>query len=128
MTALPQVWSVYHLFCNHTNPPKFKFVMIAFIADTPMGFLINSKLNEYVTQRPYLYACHVPIGNIEHQFLDHDSYIDCQNTFPFALTELVDYRGVIHLNTRAIVLQAVIKCPVLPYKHKMAIAAANHNP
>ena len=128
MTLPLQLWDVYHLVSKHTNPPKPKFVVLMYIDPMPMAFFINSAMNNFVLNRPRLHVCHVPILQADHGFLAHDSFIDCQDVYPYPFSELTNWRGSIHPTARAAVLQAVILCPVLPRQHKIAIAAANLPP
>lgn len=128
-TASPiLIWSVYHLFCRHTHPPKNKFVAIVCHEAEPMGFVINSRLNPFTQKRSHLLACHAPLLQNDHNFLAYDSWLDCQMAFPFETAELTDHRGVIHISARAVVLKAVNACAVLPVRHKLAITAANQAP
>lgn len=126
MTASVNLWDVYYLFCTHTKPfPKHKFIIIVCFENTPMGFLINSQINQYVQSRPKLMPCEVKIEQHEHQFLSHDSFVDCRDLFPFTNNELNDLRGTIVEQSRKDILLAVAACPVLPRDYKALIAKAH---
>lgn len=78
MTGNVNCWDVFYLFCKHTKPhPKNKFVVIVCFENIPMGFLINSQVNEFVKNRPSLLRCEVKILQQDHAFLSYDSYVDC---------------------------------------------------
>lgn len=127
MAVSIELWQVYYLFCNHTKPlPKYKFVVIACIDDTPMGFLINSKINQFIYRRPKLLVCEVKLEQIDHDFLSYNSYLDCRDIFPFETSELTDLRGTIHDSAKGSILTAVSACPVLPTRYKQMIIEANN--
>lgn len=128
MTELPKIWSVYYFFCTHTTPQKNKFIVITFYDVKPMGFLINSEIHPFIANKYHLRVCQVPLAQENHSFLNHDSYLDCQEVFPLTGLDQLDYRGEIHLDVRPLILAAVTKCPVLLVKHKEAIRLANTIP
>lgn len=123
--ASPNVepWQVYYVTnCVHTKPhPKNKFVMIACIDEYPMGFLINSRINLYVQNRPNLLVCQALISRSRHSFLHHDSYIDCRDIFDFPNSWLDNYMGSIDKLERERVLESVRLCKVLPAYYKKLI-------
>jgi hypothetical protein len=68
---------VLYLTCDFTKPPKDKFVVVAVADDPPLLLVINSKISPFVNARPYLLNVQVTLGAAEHEFLKHDSYLDC---------------------------------------------------
>jgi hypothetical protein len=68
---------IVHLFCEFTNPPKFKYLLVATGGEQPILFIINSKIPDYVKARKDLLECQVSLKVKEHDFLEHDSYLDC---------------------------------------------------
>lgn len=118
-----ELWQVYYLFCTYTKPsPKNKYVAImCFDEEMPMGILINSEIHPFVQARNYLLPCEVKLEQQIHNFLTHDSYLDCRDIFPFPEAQLTDYKGVIHEEVRADVITAVKACTVLTLKFKMKI-------
>ena len=55
MSTTPQLWHIYFVKrCTHTEPIKDKFVVIVYIGKNPMGFLINSKVTDWLIRRPQL--------------------------------------------------------------------------
>lgn len=129
MAERVELWQVYHLYCRHTKPlPKYKYVVIVCTEPTPMGFLVNSKINQFIIERPKLLVCEVKIEPAQHSFLSHTSYVDCRDLFPFELAELTDLRGTIDSSVQPDILAGVSACPVLPAHHKQMIRAAHHSP
>lgn len=119
-------WQVYYVRnCRHALPaPKNKFVVIACIdGGIPRGFFINSAVNTYIQARPYLFACEAHILVEEHPFLSHDSWVDCQNIFPFTVYELSDLRGTLSANAITSTRSAVEDCSVLKRRFKTIILA-----
>lgn len=70
------VGAVLHRFCEHTDPPKNKFMVVVSIKPRLIVFLINSKINEYYEIRG-LDHFHVSICPDDHDFLRHESYANC---------------------------------------------------
>jgi hypothetical protein len=93
------VWQVYYLKCHCTLPePKEKYVVIVYVEPPKFfGFLINSKINDYII-RQNLQVCEALIKKNQHPFkkpLKRDSYVDCREICPVSETELVDLQGVL---------------------------------
>lgn len=68
---------VVYLFSHFTNPPKEKYLVIAYYGTNPLLFTINSKIHPYIASRPDLSKCQVSLRAMDYDFLDHDSYINC---------------------------------------------------
>ncbi|HAN75972.1 MAG TPA: hypothetical protein DCQ51_00590 [Planktothrix sp. UBA8407] len=120
---MPAQWEIFYVqSCRHTKPsPKDKLVLVAYIDPSPYGFLINSKINNYIQNRDYLLCCEAEIIAIEHDFLDYNSYVDCREAFPFNAGELISSRGFLSAAGQAEVIKAVGLCPVLERIHKNRI-------
>lgn len=120
---MPAKWEIFYVqSCRHTKPdPKDKFVLITYIDPSFYGFLINSKINNYIQNRDYLLCCEAEIIASEHKFLKHNSYVDCTAAFPFNADELISSRGFLSDAGRAKVINAVGLCPVLEQIHKNRI-------
>jgi len=69
--------SVLFLFCPFTQPPKEKYALLLSLGDPTLLFLINSRIHDYIANRPDLAACQLLIAQSDYEFLAHDSYIDC---------------------------------------------------
>lgn len=68
--------AVIRLFCDFTTPPKHKYLMIA--STEPLQvFIINSEIPEFIKRNKSLLADQVDIPQIDHQFLTHDSVLNC---------------------------------------------------
>ncbi len=85
MARKAKLWHVYFApRCNHVRPyPKDKFVVVVHIDKNAMGFLINSKISDWLRKRPDLLTCEASILVEQHPFLDHDSYVDCRDIYEF---------------------------------------------
>lgn len=82
---------VLYLFCNFTQPPKEKYLLIASTNPLILMFVINSEINQFKTRKPHLLNAQLPISVIDHKFLDHDSFIDCSQVVSqndFSLKEI----------------------------------------
>jgi len=70
---------VLYLFCPFTEPPKEKYAILLRLGNPTLLFLINSRIHDYIANRPDLAACQLLITQSDYEFLAHDSYIDCSN-------------------------------------------------
>ena len=117
-------WEVFYVaYCRHTKPkPKPKLVAIAYVNPSPHGFLINSRINNYIRNNPNLLPCEALILASQHSsFLKNDSYVDCRDIFTFDTTELTESRGLLSLDAQQAIIHAVNACPVLARIHKTKI-------
>ena len=83
-----------------------------------MDFFINSRINSYIANRPYLLSCEAKIDSCQHTFLAHDSYVDCREIFHFNNDELTNSRGGLSADGKIAVTNSVNSCPVLEKIHK----------
>lgn len=117
-----QQWHIYFVRnFPHTTPPKDKLVIVACFAETPMIFLINSTITEWLRKRPHLLVCDPVIRAAEHDCLRYDSYVHCQTIFPIEVALLTHDRGPISTTAREDILNAVQDCPVLERRYKNLI-------
>jgi len=66
-----------YLYCEFVVPPKNKFLLLVCRSDPPLLFMINSKIPEFVQQKPDLLSCQVKLCSSDYNFLSHDSFINC---------------------------------------------------
>ena len=121
-----ELFDVFHLWCEQMRPEaKHKFVVVVAVAsDYVLGFVVNSRLNEFVQTREHLLPCHAPVSCGEHpSFLERDSFVDCQAPYTFPRTNLTtaNYRAPLSVAARAAVLEAVRLCSTLKPVHKKLI-------
>jgi hypothetical protein len=119
-------FEVFHLWCEQMRPEaKHKLVVVVHVAaDYVLGFVINSRLNEFVLERPHLLPCHAELLCDEHPlFLTHDSFVDCQTPYTFPRVSLIETsrRGFLGQSAQMAVLEAVRFCVVLKPVHKKLI-------
>lgn len=117
-------WQVYYVpNCRHVRPnPKSKFVVVAYVdIGIPHGFLINSIVNKYVRNQDHLFQCQAQVIGVEHPFLSHDSWVDCQDLYQFTITELTDLKGSLSDAAIGYVMAAIRRCPVLMPVQKQII-------
>lgn len=118
-----KLWYIYFAKnCNHAKPlPKDKYVVIVSIDKNPMGFLINSKISNWLQQRPELLVCEVVIHSDEHLPLKHDSFVDCQSIYEFFDWELTRREGEVSLSAKKAILKAIRDCITIERKYKNRI-------
>ncbi len=54
-------------------------VLICAMQDRSLAFLINTRVAPFIRRQPDRLARHVPIGKLEHPFLDYDSTVACDD-------------------------------------------------
>jgi hypothetical protein len=61
-------------------PEKTKEKFLVLVADDDpeyLTFIVNSEINPFIANRQHLMQCQVAIDAVSHEFLDHDSYVAC---------------------------------------------------
>ena len=123
---MPDIWRIYRIKnCYHTHPHKDKFIVIVCRDAEYMGFLVNSTINHYVLDRPYLLKCQVMLRESDYGFLSHDSYLDCGQIYSFKDGELVVGLELIHDKTKAEIKTAVSASKTIAKRYKDLILS-NH--
>jgi hypothetical protein len=51
--------------------------------------VINSEISQFIRARPALLRCQVTMQVAQHEFMDHDSHIDCSRVRSFLTDEIV---------------------------------------
>jgi len=70
---------VLYLFCPFTEPAKEKYAVLLSLGNPTLLFLINSRIHDYIANRPDLAACQLLIAQSDYEFLAHDSYVNCSH-------------------------------------------------
>lgn len=114
---MPIVWCVFFVKpCHYTHPPENKFVVIVCEDDHCMGFLFNSKISNFVKNRPELLKCQLSVKASEYHFLDHDSYIDCGQIYSFDFDDLLDGRAELNNQTKLAIKKLVATATTIPQR------------
>lgn len=122
-------WSVYFVpMCQHTNPPKDKYVVIAHIAKAAFGFFINSRHTTWMQKRPNLLVCAPTIHASEHTFLRYDSIVNCDTLYKFLDSDINKKLGELSRTAKSDILQAIHSCPILEREHKKLILSRENYP
>ena len=96
-------WHIYHVTKRrHTTPSKDKYVAVVCLNPNPYGFLVNSKISQFIQNRPALLSSQVAIAAERYGFLKHDSYINCGQLFSFGSGELHSVQDIQNNTRRAI--------------------------
>ncbi|MHB8409537.1 MAG: hypothetical protein ACYDHY_15845 [Acidiferrobacterales bacterium] len=114
--------AVIYRHCDFTNPPKPKYLLVVNVRAETAVLLINSEIHQFIKSKPHLLACQVPIDYASHDFLDHDSFIDCRQAEYIdsailvneLLRDLGGLRGRISDATRHKVINAIKGSPTMP--------------
>jgi len=70
---------VYFLHAQAFNPPKSKYLVLAYLSseDRARFFVVNSRRTPLQKSQPDLRAHLISLPNGTHDFLTHDSWLDC---------------------------------------------------
>ena len=119
--------AIFHCYCEFTTPAKHKFIVIGRAQPPTIVFLINSDISPWLQARPHLRDCQVGIHKSDHDFLTHDSFLDCtqaerrvslEQLEHAMMKELTTFKGWLTANEREAVLYAVKVCRTLSAKEK----------
>ena len=121
---------VIFLYCDFAN--KDKYLLLACVNPELLFFVINSRVNQFVAKHDYLLKCQVAVGPIHHDFLQHDSYINCteakslsfQDIYKQLDKDMSRIKGEISTEVRDQVISAVKFARTLSPRDKNAIIVA----
>jgi hypothetical protein len=125
--------AIFHCFCEFTNPAKHKFIVVVRAQPPTIVFLINSDISPWLQARPHLRDCQVGIRKSDHDFLAHDSFLDCTQAErqvslgqleEAMMNDLTSFKGWLTAREREAVLYAVGVCRTLSAKEKGWLAEA----
>ena len=121
---MPDIWRFYFVAnCRHARPkPKDKFSTIVCKDGCCMGFLVNTQIHPFILGKPELKACQVEIKAADYKFLNHNSYIDCNELYPFIDSELTAQRDFVNSKTKAGIKNAAKISPMLTGHQKKIIS------
>jgi len=124
---------VLRLWCEFTDPPKDKFVVVVSAGDSPLLFVINSRINPFIQKRPHLLRCQVRMAVSDYPFLDHDSFINCAEAIESVTQDAISAQlsgpggtmeGDLSPDTIAAILRAAESATTLSEDHKQLIHKA----
>jgi hypothetical protein len=69
-----------------------RFVVVS-VSDHTVTFVINTAISTFLQARPALLKCQVAMPVADHDFMAHDSHVDCSRTRSYATNEVV--RGLV---------------------------------
>ncbi len=119
--------AIFHCYCEFTNPPKHKFIVVARAQPPTIVFLINSDISSWLQARPHLRDCQVGICKSDHDFLAHDSFLDCtqaerrmrlEHLEQAMMNDLTSFKGWLTARERDAALYAVSVCRTLSVQEK----------
>jgi len=109
-------FNVLYLPCAFTKPPKNKYLLLACEVDIePLFFVINSNINNFNRKNPDLHRAHVLLKASDNKFLEHDSYLNCNEVktldYAFVRQQLIEdtskIKGLVSDNVRGDIIAAV---------------------
>jgi hypothetical protein len=124
---------VLYLFCQFTNPPKEKYVVLTCVGPTPLLLVINSRISPFIEHRPELLRCQVRLSASDYDFLDHDSFADCSKVIDSldetnirgqVLADLGRAVGELTQATKREIIKAVQDAKTISNHHKKLIIDA----
>lgn len=65
-----------------------RFVILS-VTDEAFTCVINSEISNFITNRPHLAACQVPIDQASHPYMSWDSHVDCSRIRKYTKVEIV---------------------------------------
>lgn len=86
-----------------------------------MGFLVNSTINKFISNRPQLCKCQIRLRQSDYGFLVHDSYLDCHHLYAFTDDELAIGIGTILDTTKAEIKAVVSEAKTIEKRYRNLI-------
>jgi len=118
------IGTVLHMYCPLAG--KDKFHVVCCIDPKPLAFLINSEVTAYARKNKHLLVCHAEIKQNEHEFLNHDSFVECCE--PISLVNVeeadIDIIGELSSDAKQAVCAAVTSSRVMVVRQKEWILKA----
>ena len=111
--------AVIYYYCPVTTPPKYKYQVICNI-DPLLVLLINSRIHEFIANRPELLRCQVSLKSEDYDFLKYDSHLNCVDAHE--CYEITNLKEMVVSNYREI-----YKGELLPNSVREVIAAINES-
>lgn len=71
---------ILYLHCKFTHPPKNKFIVLVTVKPLLRVFVVNSEITEWLQARADLRDRQVTIRQQDHDYLRHDSFLNCTET------------------------------------------------
>jgi hypothetical protein len=65
-----------------------RFVVLD-VDDHTITCVINSEISQFIRARPALLRCQVLMQAVQHEFMDHDSHVDCSRIRSFLTEEVL---------------------------------------
>ena len=95
-------------------------------------FVVNSKINPFITNKPHLLQCQVAIDASSHDFLDYNSHIACHDVLPMKREEVIKslmnepsaIKGAVSPDVRSQIVAAVKFAKTIDKDKKNRIIAA----
>jgi hypothetical protein len=66
-----------------------RFVVLD-VSDDTLTCVMNSKISNFIASKPAKLKCQVMIDVASHDFMDHDSHIDCSRVRPYPTALVID--------------------------------------
>jgi hypothetical protein len=66
-----------------------KRFVVLHVDDHTTTCVINSEINQFIRARPALLRCQVLMHGAQHDFMDHDSHVDCTRVRSFLTDEVI---------------------------------------
>lgn len=128
--------SILLLDCYFTKPPKPKFCILLCLEPEPVMVLVNSKISKFLEDRPALRDCQVLLHSTHHQFLKHDSYIDCTQSLKVSIEEIESQilkdvkkiKGRIFQDEKEAIVYAISTAKTIPMRDKEWVLKALSDP
>lgn len=124
--------TVIRLYCVLTPRSKEKWAVMLAMNPLLLAF-VNSTVNSYIEERPYLRACQVELSPNDNKFLKRESFLDCSHViddlrFGDVMSQLTEETGRIlgHFDQATVkrIVSAVGNARTVSPKHKRAIEDA----
>lgn len=124
-----QKGAIIRVFVKDTKPPKIKrFIIVGFSNDKVLlgTVFINSEINPNIFKTEDLKSLHIPIDAKSHEFIDHDSFIDCSKIQERSYVEIKQLlskdseclKGIVSETTMKVISETISNAKTISAKQK----------
>jgi hypothetical protein len=111
-----------------------RFVIVA-LSEHTVTFVINTAISAFLQARPALLKCQVAMPVADHDFMSHDSHVDCHRTHTYTTHEVVRdlvtqpnwVLGTISADLRVAMVAAIKFSPTLSAKEATLLCESLQN-
>ena len=117
--------TILYLYCDgyYLNKDKYFLLLSSSSSGATAQFVINSKINKFIANRPHLQSSQFRINKSDYKFLKYDSFINCTDVKWWYTKEKIEkqieknpnrIKGLLTNNHLRIIIEIVLRSSTIP--------------